>query len=110
MSDQVFKTKLTPIIITNQMWKQTTNDLVNDIIQLAVFYNDPKNQDAKYTTKLGDLEASTESPTLILIPMGLVEWVLVEPRTPWELQVKIMSLIGGDASDPTAVFLMPELD
>ena len=53
VGDRVFKTELTLIVVTNKMWKWMTNSSVNDSIQLAAFYNDPKNQDSKYTEKLG---------------------------------------------------------
>ena len=60
------------ISITDQMWKWTEEDLVNEVIQMAAFSDDVNNHDAKYIEKMMDSKARTESPGLILIPEGLV--------------------------------------
>ena len=42
---------------------------------------------------------------VLMIPVGLVEWMLTTPRTPWKLHAKISELINemGVPQTPTAL-------
>ena len=58
-----------------------------------------------YTPKQDDTQEDVETPMLLLIPVGLVEWMLTTPRTAWEIHKKIMAIVteSGAANTPPSV-------
>ena len=53
---------------------------------LATYFSQTTNSGLMYTPKQEDTQEDVEKPVLLMIPGGLVEWMLTTPRTVWELQ------------------------
>ena len=71
-------------------------------MRLTTFFDNMANRGSMYTPKGDDTQVDAETPMLHLIPVGLVEWMLTTPRTPWDLHKKIMAIIAetGESSMP----------
>ena len=48
-----------------------------------------------YLPKQGDFTEDVDTPMLLLIPAGLVQWLLIAQRSPCDLHKKIMEVING---------------
>ena len=74
-------------------------------MKLATFFDVQTNRGKLYTKKQGDSEAEVDTPMLLFIPAGLVEWLAIKRRTPWELHKKIQQIVAdaGHTTTPVAV-------
>ena len=63
---------------------------MKDIVKLSTFFDVTTNRGLVYISKPDDTLDDVEIPMLLLVPAGLVQWMLTTPRTPWELHQKIM--------------------
>ena len=73
--------------------------MVDNLMGFTTFNRDASKCGEKYITLEDDSKANIETPILILISAGFVEWMAAAPRTPWGLHVKIMSLLVGTTCD-----------
>ena len=99
--DQVHGVESFPVMIGNTMWKWKTIELVNNLVELTMFYNTVNKCEEKYDKKPNDSTGETEKPLFIIIPTVLMEWVTKVPQILWELHGKIRLLLVGDAADTT---------
>ena len=58
-----------------------------------------------YAKRQGDAEEEVDTPMLLHIPAGLVDWLTEERRTPWDLHKKIQKIVAdsGITTTPDAV-------
>ena len=85
---------LNTIVIKDELWNWSTAKVVNNAVKLTTYFDNPANKGIVYLTKQGALTADVETPVLLLIPAGLVEWLLIAQRSPWDLHKKITGVIN----------------
>ena len=61
------------IVIKDELWTWSTVKVVNAIVKLTAYFDNPANKGLVYKPKQGDLTEDTETPVLLFIPAGLVE-------------------------------------
>ena len=65
------------IVIKDELWECLTAKVAKDVVKLTTHFNNPTNKGTMYLPKQGDLTEDVKTPVLILIPVGLVEWLLI---------------------------------
>ena len=92
------------ILLEDDFWNWTRSKVGKDVVKLTTFFNVTTTRGLMYISKADDTLEDVETPMLLLIPVGLVEWMLTTPCTPWELHKKIMATIAdsGETAMPPA--------
>ena len=62
--------------------------------KLAAFFKEPTNIGKIYQKVVGDTVLEVDTPMLLLIPTGLVEWLSSARRTPWDLHKEIQKTVN----------------
>ena len=70
------------ILLEDAFWNWTRAKVVKDIVKLTTFFDVTTNRGLICIPKPDDTPEDMEEPMLLMIPMGLVEWMLATPRTP----------------------------
>ena len=71
------------IVIKDELWVWSDN-----IVKLATYFDNPSNKGIMYVQQQNDTTKSVDTPVLILIPTGLVEWLLIAQHSPCDLHKK----------------------
>ena len=85
-----------PIEAGEDMWKWKKFSHATDIIKITTFGEKEENSGKLYKAESKDAKQTVSIPPTLLLPSGLVGWLLEKRRTPMDLHQKIMSLITGD--------------
>ena len=64
------------------LWAWSEANVVSDAVTLTTHFGDPANIGISYAQKQGETTEDVETPFLLLIPAGLVEWLLVAKCSP----------------------------
>ena len=94
-----------PIEITNDMWSWKDYEIATDIIKVTSFGEKEGNDDKMYKRAKSDDKEKIALPPLLLLPSGLVKWLLEKRRKPVDLHEKIRSLLTGDSVDNIPEYL-----
>ena len=54
--------------------------IVPDVLKLVTFYSDPSNWSVEYIPGREEQKVDMDTLMLLMIPTGLVEWLLATPR------------------------------
>ena len=85
--------------VTKKAWEWPEVEAIRDAVAVASFGNSDEGQGKLWSpdaSATGRTKAKT--PWLLHIPPTLVEWLAVEPRTPWELHEEIARRIGNGST------------
>ena len=93
------------IVIEDKAWAWEKATVATEAHKLGTFFDNQANRGKLYTKKRGDAEEEVETPMLLHIPAGLVDWLAKERRTPWDLHKKIQKIVAdtGITTTPDAV-------
>ena len=81
VGDRITGVKPWVILVEDTVWDWTKARVVKDVVELAAFFGDESNRGLMYVPTSEDTQVDTEAPMLLLIPAGLVEWMLAIVRT-----------------------------
>ena len=98
------------ILLRDAVWNWMKAKVVKDIMRLATFFGNTTNRGLMHIPKGGDTLVDMETPMLLLVPAGLLEWMLTTPCTPWELHKKIIATIAGMGETSTPIEMKICLD
>ena len=68
------------ILVEDDIWKWTKAKVMPDVVKLVRFYSDLNNQRLRYTLAQGDHKDNVETSMVLMIPVGLVEWLLTQTQ------------------------------
>lgn len=94
-----------PIEFTNDMWSWKDFEIATDIIKVTSFGEKEGNDDKMYKRTKTDDKEKIALPPLLLLPSGLVKWLLEKRRKPMDLHQKIKSLLTEDQVDNIPEYL-----
>jgi len=94
-----------PIEITNDMWSWKDHEIATDIIKVASFGEKEGNEDKMYKRTKTDDKEKVALPPFLLLPSGLVKWLLEKRRKPLDLHQKIKSVLTEDSVDDIPEYL-----
>lgn len=94
-----------PIEITNDMWSWKDHEIATDIIKVASFGEKEGNEDKMYKRTKTDDKEKVALPPVLLLPSGLVKWLLEKRRKPLDLHQKIKSMLTEDSVDDIPEYL-----
>ena len=76
------------IIVKDELWVWLPATAADDIVNLTTYFDDPANKGIMYVQQQNDMTKRVDTPVLIFMPAGLVEWLLIAQRSPWVLHKK----------------------
>ena len=85
MEDRIHGVNPAAILVEDEVWEWSNTKVVKDIVVLATFYGDANNRGLIYTPKQGEEKDDVDTAMVLMIPVGIIEWMLTTPRTPWGL-------------------------
>ena len=93
MGDKIHSVNPAVILVEDEVWNWSKARVMKDVVKLATLYGNENNRGLMYTPKQGDVIEEVDTAMVLIIPAGLVEWMMTTPRTLWELHQKISVLI-----------------
>ena len=64
------------ILVEDIFWVWTKAKVLEDMVKLDTFFGDEDNREMIYVPTAEDTQVEVEAPNLLLIPAGLIKWVL----------------------------------
>ena len=89
MGDRIRGVNPNAVVISDDVWAWTAAEVATQAHKLAAFSKEPTNIGKLYTKVATDDVLEVDTPMLLLIPAGLVEWLASARRTPWDLHKRI---------------------
>ena len=82
VGDRINGANPTAIMLEDAVWNWMTANFVEDIVQLTSFFHEVSNRGLMYTPKHDVAKVDMKTPMVLMIPAGLVEWMLTTLCTP----------------------------
>ena len=77
-----------------------TGELVMESeLTLRAFFKDAAKRMELYSPGMSDSTTELELPPLLMVPRGMLPWLVETPRTPWEYREELLTQVGGDDPD-----------
>ena len=96
MNDRTADREPTPILVDSDepnrgRWLSYTNarGVSTSMLSLGGFYNNKSNRYKRYPAK-ADEQKNLVVPLALLLPLGLLGWLLEQERTPYDLLVPVL--------------------
>ena len=99
-------------VISDDTWVWIAVEVTQEVHKLAVFFEEPTNIGKNHMKAVGDTVVEVDTPMLLLIPAGLVEWLASARRTPWDLHKQIQKTVtnAGHQVTPESAKIDPHID
>jgi hypothetical protein len=65
----------------------------------CTFYGQGRNRGELYTPKQDDTLSETILPHLLMVPRGMIGWLVEKPCTAWEYRGRLIEKVGGNDPD-----------
>ena len=88
VGDRIMGIDPNAIIIKDEIWVWSPATVADKVIKLTTHFDNLANKGIMYVQQQGDTTKSVETPVLLLIPAGLVEWLLIAQCSLWDLHKK----------------------
>ena len=85
------------VILSREHFRWVELDAVTSELELATFYSAPENKKKLFSPGTAVAKVKVNLPRLLLIPGGLIPWLLAGPRTPMELHARLNEVMAPDA-------------